>query len=131
EGSLMFDLTSCARRILAALLLSSVAALAQVQLKKDAVVYSGSASNTSAPATIDEARVRQATPEWQTIEADGVRRGSARDILLTSEMAKRIRSAAQKADAAASKDLVVRSGDVADNKGKTVTDLTDKVIANL
>jgi hypothetical protein len=109
----------------------SFTAVAQVTLKQDAVVYSGSACNTTAPASIDEARVRKATPEWQTIEAEGVRRGSARYLLLVAEMDKRIRSAVQKAATKTSKDLVVRSGDVTDAKGKTVVDLTDDVIANL
>jgi|SwirhirootsSR3_FD_contig_31_25452294_length_559_multi_3_in_0_out_0_2 hypothetical protein len=104
---------------------------AQVDLKTDHVVYFGSASNTSAPATIDEQKVREATPEWQTILADGVRRGSARYILLVADMDKRIRDAAQKAAAAASKDLVVRSGDITNNHGKSVTDLTASVIQNL
>ena len=105
--------------------------MAQVELKKDAVVFSGNASNTSAPATMDEAKVRRATTEWQTIEADGVKRGSARYLLLVAEMDKRIRSAAQKAASGASKDLVVRAGDIANARGKTVADLTDDVIANL
>ena len=104
---------------------------AQVDLKTDAVVYFGSASNTSAPATIDEQKVREATTEWQTILADGVRRGSARYILLVADMEKRIRDAAQKAAAAASKDLVVRSGDITNHHGKSVTDLTQSVIQNL
>ena len=119
-----------AMRLLVALVLSFTA-VAQVTLKQDAVVYSGSASNTTAPASIDEARVRKATPEWQTIESEGVRRGSARYLLLIAEMDKRIRSAVQKAATKTSKDLVVRSGDVTDTKGKTVVDLTDDVIANL
>ncbi len=111
--------------------LCSVAANAQVDLKSDAVVYFGSASNTSAPATIDEQKVREATPEWQTIQSEGVRRGSARYILLAAEMDKRIRDAAQKAAAAASKDLVVRSGDITNARGKATNDLTTSVIANL
>ncbi|MGE3171764.1 MAG: hypothetical protein AB7O97_04000 [Planctomycetota bacterium] len=113
------------------ILVSAVSAVAQVELKADAVVYYGSASNTSAPASIDEQKVREATPEWQKIQAEGVRRGSARYILLVGEMDKRIRTAAQTAAAAATKDFVVRAGDVADAKGKTVADLTTEVIANL
>ena len=115
----------------AAVLSFAAAALAQVDLKQDAVTYFGSASNTSAPATIDEAKVREATPEWQTIQADGVRRGSARYILLVAEMDKRIRAAAQKAAADASKDLVVRAGDISNARGKSATDLTAQVIAKL
>lgn len=119
----------------AALLLAAVAfaraGYAQVDLKSDAVVYFGSASNTSAPATIDEQKVREATQEWKTIQAEGVRRGSARYMLLVAEMEKRIRDAAQRAAAAASKDLVVRTGDITQANGRAVTDLTANVIANL
>lgn len=111
--------------------LMAVSLAGQVDVKQDAVVYVGSASNTSAPATIDEVKVREATPEWQKIQAEGVRRGSARYILLVGEMDKRIRAAAQKAATAASKDLVVRSGDITNDHGKTVTDLTASVIQNL
>jgi hypothetical protein len=116
---------------LAAAMLLSVVALAQVDLRPDAVVFSGSATNTTAPAVIDEARVRRATAEWQTIEAEGVRRGSARYMLLMSDMDRRIRNAVHKAAADASKDLVVRQGDVSDRKGRPVVDLTDEVIARL
>ncbi len=115
----------------AAMFLCAAIGKAQVDLKADAVVYFGSACNTSAPATIDEQKVREATPEWQTILADGVRRGTARYILLTAEMDKRIREAAQKAAASLSKDLVVRAGDILNANGKAPTDLTTTVIANL
>lgn len=113
------------------LLISASSAMAQVDLKSDAVVYFGSASNTSAPAVIDEQKVREATPEWQTIQAEGVRRGSARYMLLVAEMDRRIRTAAQSAAAASSKDLVVRSGDITNANGKTSVDLTNDVIAKL
>lgn len=116
---------------LTTLLVSAGQAMAQVDLKRDAVVYFGSASNTSAPAAIDETKVREATPEWQKIQSEGVRRGSARYILLTSEMDKRIRAAAQRAASDAGQDLIVRSGDIANSRGKTVTDLTSQVIGHL
>lgn len=116
---------------IAVALLSASQTLAQVELKQDAVVYCGSASNTSAPATIDEAKVREATPEWQTIQAEGVRRGSARYILLVAEMDKRIRVAAQKAAQGDGRDLVVRKGDISDDRGKQVADLTKSVIDSL
>ncbi|MEQ1630952.1 MAG: hypothetical protein ABL997_01170 [Planctomycetota bacterium] len=111
--------------------ISIACAVAQVDVKSDAVVYFGSASNTSAPATIDEQKVREATPEWQTIQAEGVRRGSARYMLLVGEMDRRIRTAAQSAASKSSKDLVVRSGDITNDNGRTPTDLTSDVIANL
>jgi hypothetical protein len=118
-------------RLCAALFLAVSCALAQVDLRADAVVYFGSASNTSAPAVIDEQKVREATPEWQTIQADGVRRGSARYMLLMGEMDRRIRAAAGTAASNASKDLVVRSGDITNDNGRTAVDLTSDVIANL
>jgi hypothetical protein len=80
---------------------------------------------------IDEQKVREATPEWQTIQADGVRRGSARYMLLMGEMDRRIRTAASTAASSASKDLVVRSGDITNDNGRTAVDLTSDVIANL
>ncbi|MBK8100840.1 MAG: hypothetical protein IPK26_27450 [Planctomycetes bacterium] len=104
---------------------------AQVTLNGDAVVYFGAAANTSAPASIDETKVKEATTEWQTIQAEGVRPGSARYRLLAAEMDKRIREAVKNVAAGASKDLVVRSGDVANAQGKEIVDLTDKVIAKL
>jgi len=110
---------------------SAAQAMAQVDLKQDAVVYFGSASNTSAPATIDETKVRKATPEWQKIQAEGVRRGSARYILLMGEMDNRIRSAALKVAGSTGKDLIVRKGDISDAKGKTVVDVTAKIIRDL
>jgi Skp family chaperone for outer membrane proteins len=114
-----------------ALVLSTGIGVAQVDLKQDAVVYFGSGSNTTAPATIDESKVRKATPEWQEIQAKQVRRGSARYILLMSEMDKRIRAACQQAAGGAGKDLVVRKDDIDDARGKSVTDLTSDVIQNL
>ena len=111
--------------------LCAFATVAQVDLNSDAVVYFGAAANTSAPASINETKVKEATTEWQTIQAEGVRPGSARYRLLTAEMDKRIREAVKNAATAASKDMVVRSGDVANANGKDVVDLTDKVIAKL
>jgi Skp family chaperone for outer membrane proteins len=104
---------------------------AQVDLKSDAVVYFGSASNTTAPASIDEDKVREATPEWQTIKAEGVRKGSARYKILMAEADKRIREAVRDVASTNSKDLVVRSGDVSDAKGKDVIDITNEVVEKL
>ena len=114
---------------LMSLLVSGLAA--QVDLKQEAVVYFGSGANTSAPATIDEDRVRDATSEWQTIQSEGVRRGSARYNLLVAEMEKRIRTAVRAAVSEKGNDLVVRSGDIQDAKGKTVADITNDVIGKL
>ncbi len=118
-------------RVCWALALLTTSAFAQVDVRSDAVVYFGSASNTSAPAVIDEQKVKDATPEWQTIQAEGVRRGSARYMLLVGEMDRRIRAAARTAASTASKDLVVRSGDITNDNGRTAVDLTSDVIANL
>jgi hypothetical protein len=109
----------------------AVGASAQVDLKDAAVVYFGSSANTTAPATLDEARVREATTEWQTIKAEGVRPGSARYILLAAEMDKRIREAVKSAAGEAGRDLVVRSNDIDDARGREVLDLTDKVVGKL
>lgn len=104
---------------------------AQVDLKSDAVVYFGNASNTTAPASVDEDRVREATPEWQTIRAEGVRKGSARYKILMAEADKRIREAVRDVALNRSKDLVVRAGDVTDAKGKDVADITNDVVERL
>jgi Skp family chaperone for outer membrane proteins len=122
-----------ARSLIALLSLALAApnAIAQVKLKGSAVVYCGAASQTSAPASIDEKRVRDATPEWQTIRSEGVKHGSARYALLVAEADKRIKEAVKAASSDAGKDLVVRSGDVEDAQGKDVADITDQVIAKL
>ena len=131
DFKLLMDLRSRLALTLLVAVVSVGQALAQVDLKQDAVVYFGSASNTSAPAQIDETKVRKATPEWQKIQAEGVRRGSARYILLMSEMDNRIRSAAQTVAGATGKDLIVRKGDITDAQGKTVVDVTSKIIREL
>jgi hypothetical protein len=102
-----------------------------VGLKKDAVVYCGSASNSTAPAAIDDDKVREATPEWKTIQSEGVKKGTARYKLLIAEMDKRIRAAVKAAAGRTSHDLVVNKGDVEDARGKEVADLTADVIARL
>ena len=107
------------------------AASAQVKLTRGAGVYSGSAANTSAPATIDEARVRDATSEWQRIQAEGIDVDSAQGKQLIGKMKNRIRDAVKSVAVDESRDLVVRSEDIADEMGKSVVDLTDKVIDKL
>lgn len=104
---------------------------AQVDLKSDAVVYFGSATNTTAPAMVDEDKVREATAEWQTIKSEGVRKGSARYKILMAEADKRIRQAVRDVASTHSKDLVVRSGDVTNAKGKDVADITSEVVEKL
>jgi Skp family chaperone for outer membrane proteins len=117
---------------LAGLAFSGVAEAQQgVSLKSGAVVYYGSASTSTAPAVIDEDRVRESTPEWKTIQAEGVKKGSARYKLLAAEMDKRIRDAVRAAAEHGSRDLVVRSGDIDDARGKTAADLTSEAISRL
>jgi hypothetical protein len=118
-------------RFVAMLLCVVAAATAQVKLKRGAVVYSGSAANTSAPATIDEARVRDATSEWQRIQAEGIDVDSAQGKQLIGKMKNRIREAVKAVAVDESRDLVVRNDDIADEMGKSVLDLTDKVIDKL
>jgi Skp family chaperone for outer membrane proteins len=52
-------------------------------------------------------------------------------MLLIGDMDRRVRAAARTAASNASKDLVVRSGDIQNDNGKTVVDITSDVIANL
>lgn len=117
--------------ILGLVVTADVEAQKGVSLKSGAVIYCGSASNTTAPATIDEQKVREATPEWQTIQSEGVKKGSARYKLLSAEMDKRIREAVKTAAGEQSRDLVVRDGDVEDARGREVADITTQVIARL
>ncbi len=99
-----------------------------VQLAPDAVIYFGNAYTSTRPAVIDLGRVRDATPEWRTIQQDGVRQGSARHGILLGEMDHRIKEAVTRAARAQGRDLVVRRGDIRDPGGLPVADLTDVVI---
>jgi Skp family chaperone for outer membrane proteins len=122
--------TSLFRSALVGLVL--VAPLAsQVTLKRGAVVFHGSASNTSAPATIEEVRVREATREWHKIQAEGIDPDSAQGKQLIAQMNAKIREAVKAVATAESRDLVARKGDIADRQGRDVIDLTDRVIAQL
>lgn len=103
----------------------------QVTLKRGAVVFHGSASNTSAPATIQEAKVREATREWQKIQADGIDPDSAQGKQLIAQMNGKIRDAVKAAATAEGRDMVARKGDISDTQGRDVVDLTDKVVAQL
>lgn len=117
---------NCLSLVLLALLpLQSL--LAQVTVKSGAVVYHGSASNTSAPATIDEAKVREATPEWKKMQAEAIDPDSAQGKQLMVRMNTRIQDAVRSVAAAENRDLVTRKDDISDRQGRDVTDLTDKV----
>ncbi|MCA8952102.1 MAG: hypothetical protein KDE27_21510 [Planctomycetes bacterium] len=104
---------------------------AQVTLKRGAVVYFGSAANTTAPATIDLDKVKSATEQWQKIEADGIDPDSARGKQLIQEMNKVIREAVKSIARDESRDLVVREKDITDDQGREVVDLTKKVVEKI
>ena len=119
--------------LVAFLALGAVSLRAQgVELKaKGAMVFCGSESNCTKPATIRYVKVRDATPEWQEIQADGVRKGSARYTLLMARMGRRIKAACDVAAGDAGHDLVVNQGDISDPRGLDVADITDQVIDEL
>lgn len=104
---------------------------AQVTLKRGAVVYHGSAANTTAPATIDEKKVRAVTVEWQEIESEGIDLQTARGKQLVQKMNKRIREAVKAVAGEESRDLVVRAQDIADSQGHDVVDLTEQVASRI
>lgn len=117
---------NCLSLVLLALLpLQSL--LAQVTVKSGAVVYHGSASNTSAPATIDEAKVKEATPEWKKMQAEGIDPDSAQGKQLVVRMNTRVQDAVRSVAAAENRDLVTRKDDISDRQGRDIVDLTDKV----
>lgn len=105
--------------------------MAQVVVKKGAVVYHGCASNTSAPATVNEQKVKEATAEWKKIQAEGIDKTSAQGKQLLAEMHNRIREAIKAVAEAESRDMVARKDDITDTKGRDVVDLTDKVVTKL
>lgn len=117
---------NCLSLVLLALLpLQSL--LAQITVKSGAVVYHGSASNTSAPATIDEAKVKEATPEWKKMQAEAIDPDSAQGKQLVVRMNTRIQDAVRSVAAAENRDLVTRKDDISDRQGRDIVDLTDKV----
>jgi len=109
----------------------SASAAAQVTLKKGAKVYHGSAANTTAPATVKETTVRAATPEWKKIEDEGIDPQSARGKQLITKMNKRISRAIKSVADTESRDMVTRKKDMKDDRGRTVEDLTAKVVAKI
>ncbi len=114
------------------LTLGAVSLRAQgVEVKRSAIVLCGSPSNCTKPATIHYAEVREATPEWQTIRSEGVRKGSARYTLLMTGMAQRIKAAADLVARDTGHDLVVNKEGIVNERDQTVEDITDQVIAEL
>ncbi len=102
-----------------------------IELKDSAQVWSGSSATCSQPATMRFEAVRDATPEWRTIRAEGVKKGSARYSLLISEMNDRIRAACQRAAEEQGRDCVVSAGDIKTENGLPVRDITDEVVGKL
>lgn len=109
----------------------AASAVGQVSLKKKAVVYIGSAANTSAPATVVAKKVRAATPEWRKIVGSGIDPNSARGKQLITKMNERIRNAVQSVAGAENRDMVTRKKDMRDARGRDVVDITDLVIDEL
>lgn len=103
----------------------------QVTVKRGAVIYCGSASNTTAPATINETKVRDASREWQKIQSEGIDPDSAQGKQLVAQMNNRIRDAVKAVASAESRDMVARKDDIADRQGREVVDITDKVVSQL
>ena len=116
----------------AALCVSFSSARAQgIVCEPGAVVFHGSASNASHPATIDMKKVEKETAEYKTMKSEGVKKGSARYEILLAKMHQRIKDAAKAAAEANGCDCVVRSGDVKDARGLSTSDLTKEVIEHL
>jgi Skp family chaperone for outer membrane proteins len=109
----------------------AVTASGQVSLKKKAVVYVGSAANTSAPATVLESKIRAATVEWKKMKAEGIDTNSARGKQLITKMNQRIRKAVKAIADSEGRDMVTRKRDLKDDRGRSVVDLTGLVIAEL
>ena len=118
-------------RTLSPLLLVAILAAQGVKLKDSAVVLYGSAANCSQPAVVDFHKIKKATAEWRTIKAEGVQRGTARYDLLVEDMNKRIKKLCAEVAKAAGKDCVICKGDVDNDNGLKVADLTDQVTTKL
>lgn len=122
------------RVTLSTILLLAGAALVPAQgitIKRNGVVLFGSTANCTQPATVDWKKVRRATPEWKTIQSEGVRKGTGRYDLLISGLSTRVKRATAKAAETAGKDCVVPKSDLKSGNGLSLTDLTDAVIAGL
>src|SRR5688572_14237586 len=90
------------------LLLHALPLTAQVTVKKGAVIYQGSASNTTAPATVNECKVKEATAEWKKIQAEGIDTDSAQGKQLLVQMNNRIREAIKDVAKTEKRDMVTR-----------------------
>lgn len=119
------------RFLFVAFVLAAAPVVAQVGVKKGAVIYHGSPSNTSAPAVIQDAKVKEATAEWKKIQAEGIDKDSAHGKQLLVQMNNRVREAVKLVAEAESRDMVARKDDITDKQGRDVIDLTDKVVSKL
>ena len=99
-----------------------------VTLSQTATTYFGSSYNCSRPAVINAALVEQNTPEGQTITRQRIRRGSARYQLLREALHDRVCQSVSLIAKTRQLDLVVRQGDILDNRGLKVVDVTDDVV---
>ncbi len=124
-------LSAPARHFLIVLVVLLGSLAAQVGVKRGAIIYHGSASNTTAPASIDEQKVRDATPEWKRMQAEGVDPDSAQGKQLVVQMNNRIREAVKSVATTESRDMVARKDDISDKQGRDVVDLTDKVVSKV
>lgn len=121
-----------ARRVIEIVLVLTAPLSAQgVVTQKGAAQLYGSASNTTKPATIRFDDVEKKTPEYATIKSEGVRKGTARYELLTAQMHKRISRAVKTVAEAKGHDFVARHGDIKDERGLHVADLTDAVVEQI
>ncbi|MBK8978898.1 MAG: hypothetical protein IPM29_23605 [Planctomycetes bacterium] len=107
------------------------AAAQGIETRNSAVVLVGNTTNCTQPATIDFDEVKQKTPEWKTIRSEGIPPGSSRYQLEYSKMMRRIRDACSKVATSQGRDCVVREGDITNDNGLDVVDLTDDVVAEL
>ena len=116
---------------LAACLSTAAAAAQGLELKSDADVLFGNADNCTRPAQIVYKKVRDKTPEWKTIRAEGVDAGSARYDILVERMEARIKRVVKALAKAEGCDCVVRKKDVVDTRGLDVIDITDDAVKKL
>ncbi|MFT4513490.1 MAG: hypothetical protein ACI89X_003156 [Planctomycetota bacterium] len=102
-----------------------------VVLRSDAVLYIGSAHFCTRPATFDMDKVSAEMSEWREIQRTGVRPGSARYSMWKNKMHSHLVAACKKAAVSRGYDLIVRSGDIKNDGGFVIGDLTADVIGAL
>lgn len=116
----------------AVLLLGCASLAAQgVQTRGGATAIYGNAAICSQPATIDFDSVKKKTPEWKTIVSDNIPESSGRYQLLMTQMNNRIRRACETVAQSEGRDCVLRQGDIAEDNGLEVVDLTAKIKAEV